>query len=78
MMRPPVMGFDCARCALKWFWFVLQVRSVNHVESASEIVRPKGCWYTVPTSKSSKNRPSWAGITVGVVSSLMAASCPFR
>jgi hypothetical protein len=43
-MRPCVIGFDSARCALKWFWFVLQVNCVNQVESASEIVRPKGCW----------------------------------
>ncbi len=43
MIRPPVIGLDSARWALKWFWLVLQVSSVNHVESASEMVRPKGC-----------------------------------
>jgi hypothetical protein len=44
MIRPPVIGFDCARWALKWFWLVLQVSWVNQVESASEMVRPIGCW----------------------------------
>ena len=36
---------------------MLQVSSVNQVESASLIVRPSGCWYTSPTTKSSKNLP---------------------
>ena len=43
MMRPCVIGLDCARSALKWFWLVLQVSRVNQVESASEMVRPRGC-----------------------------------
>src|SRR5579883_333670 len=35
------------------FW----VSRVNHELSVVVMVRPSGCWYTSPTSKSSKNRP---------------------
>jgi hypothetical protein len=42
-----------ANSALKCTWLVLQVSSVNHVLSVSEIVRPRRLRYTPPTSRSS-------------------------
>src|SRR6266481_8923383 len=36
---------------------VFCVSSVNHTLSAARTVRPSGCWYTSPTSKSSYTRP---------------------
>jgi hypothetical protein len=39
--------------ALKCAWLVFIVSSVNQVLSVSVIVRPSGCWYTSPISKSS-------------------------
>ena len=35
---------DAPTCALKCAWLVFIVSSVNQVLSASEIVRPSGCW----------------------------------
>lgn len=37
-------GARAAKCALKWFWLVFIVSSVNQVLSASLTVRPSGCW----------------------------------
>src|SRR5918998_6893487 len=58
---------------------VFCVRSVNQMLSVVVTVRPSGCWYTSPTSKSSKNRPlqpSFSAMRLPFLGSAQELECP--